>query len=151
MMALNSFGSLVHDHVLGSPEHFLAAYMGAGVFASSVSHLFSHLLINLNPSRIMKGSVGASGAIWGLLVMFAMFSPDSQAGIIFVPGLQFKMSELIPALALLDLVGLVRGWQMFDHAGHLGGAIAGYLYWRLGREAWSKFQKKLDEDRLKKK
>lgn len=157
MMALNSLGTLIHNHVLSSPEHFLAAYLGCGVAASAASHLFSNFMSfsslfssSSATTRIIKGSVGASGAIWGLMVMFALLSPDSQAGILFIPGIQFKMNELVPALAALDLVGLIRGWQMFDHAAHLGGALAGYLWWTYGRAQWVSLQKRLDEDRLKK-
>lgn len=35
-------------------------------------------------------------------------------------------------MVALDLIGLVRGWKMFDHAAHLGGAAFGAIYWSVG-------------------
>ena len=32
-------------------------------------------------------------------------------------------NQALTGVVAMDLLGLVRGWQFFDHAGHLGGAL----------------------------
>ena len=32
-------------------------------------------------------------------------------------------NQALPGVVAMDLLGLVRGWQFFDHAGHLGGVL----------------------------
>lgn len=36
------------------------------------------------------------------------------------------------AMVTLDVVGLLRGWRLFDHSAHLGGAIYGIWYYFSG-------------------
>ena len=31
--------------------------------------------------------------------------------------------QALTGVVAMDLLGLVRGWQFFDHAGHLGGVL----------------------------
>jgi len=41
----------------------------------------------------------------------------------------------------LDLMGLVLGWRMFDHAAHLGGSIFGIWYAQYGEKLiWQRRQ-----------
>lgn len=37
-------------------------------------------------------------------------------------------------MVLIDVVGLFRGWRMFDHAAHLGGALFGLAYFTIGHQ-----------------
>lgn len=46
----------------------------------------------------------------------------------------------------LDLIGLLRGWKLFDHAAHLGGALAGYLYFWYGAEMFDEIREGLLEE-----
>ena len=34
----------------------------------------------------------------------------------------------------LDVVGILRGWKMFDHVAHFCGAMFGVFYFYVGRE-----------------
>ncbi|KAI8826207.1 uncharacterized protein EV422DRAFT_515774 [Fimicolochytrium jonesii] len=65
MYALYGFGTLLQDRVLGSTEQMGAFYVSAAVLASLGSHLFTTLW--LGKYRAVKGSLGASGAIWATL------------------------------------------------------------------------------------
>jgi rhomboid-like protein len=47
------------------------------------------------------------------------------------------------ALVLVDLIGLIRGWKMFDHAAHLAGAAFGAGYWFIGHEWFEKLRVQL--------
>lgn len=82
--------------------------------------------------------VGASGAIYGLMVAFAMTFPDAKLQLFFIPfGIAAKY--FIPGILLLDLFsgysaskGIGSGSNV-AHFAHLGGALAGFLlmyYWK---------------------
>ncbi|KAI8920861.1 hypothetical protein DFJ77DRAFT_496068 [Powellomyces hirtus] len=145
MYALMGFAPLLQDRALGSTEQLVAFYLSAAVLASLGSHLVSVLW--LNRFRPARPSLGASGAIWAILAGCATIFPHLPVGIIFLPGIQFTMGDLVPAMVALDLVGLFRNWLMFDHAAHLAGAAFGYLYITHGRVWWNKLQKAWDESR----
>jgi rhomboid-like protein len=118
MLALWSFGTLLHDRI--GREHFLAFYTSSGLSASLGSHMFK--LWRHDTAR----SLGASGALFGVAGACAHL-PDVKVSLIFLPFHSFSLDKVLPAIMLFDLVGLVRGWQSFDHAAHLSGALTGYL------------------------
>ena len=80
--------------------------------------------------------VGASGAIYGVLVAFGILFPNAKLFLIFLP-VPIAAKYFIPALIALDLFSGVTGFSIFGggiaHFGHVGGAIIGFLlmwYWR---------------------
>ncbi len=78
--------------------------------------------------------VGASGAIFGLLLAFGMYYPDFKLMLIFLP-IPIKARYFIPILILAELfLGMQRySWDNIAHFAHLGGALVGFLlilYWR---------------------
>lgn len=80
--------------------------------------------------------VGASGAIYGVLVAFGILFPNAKLFLIFLP-VPIAAKYFIPALIALDLFSGVTGFSIFGggiaHFGHVGGAIIGLLlmwYWR---------------------
>lgn len=80
--------------------------------------------------------VGASGAIYGVLVAFGILFPNAKLFLIFLP-VPVAAKYFIPALIALDLFSGVTGFSIFGggiaHFGHVGGAIIGFLlmwYWR---------------------
>lgn len=80
--------------------------------------------------------VGASGAIYGVLVAFGILFPNAKLFLIFLP-VPIPAKYFIPALIGLDLFSGVTGFSIFGggiaHFGHVGGAIIGFLlmwYWR---------------------
>lgn len=80
--------------------------------------------------------VGASGAIYGILVAFAMMFPNSELMLIFFP-VPVKAKYFIPGLIALDLFSGISGSSVMGgniaHFAHIGGAIAGFLmfwYWK---------------------
>jgi len=81
-------------------------------------------------------AVGASGAIYGILVAFGMSYPNSELFLIFLP-IPIKAKIFIPDLNALDLFSGVTGYGIFGqgiaHFAHVGGAIAGFImmwYWK---------------------
>jgi membrane associated rhomboid family serine protease len=84
-------------------------------------------------------AVGASGAIYGLLVAFAFMFPSAQLGLMFIP-VPIKAKYFVPGILVVDLVLGFKGSSLFGsggtgiaHFAHLGGAIAGFImmwYWK---------------------
>jgi membrane associated rhomboid family serine protease len=81
-------------------------------------------------------AVGASGAIYGVLVAFGMLFPNASLGLIFVP-IPIKAKYFIPGLLLIDLFSGVTGFSIFGaniaNWAHLGGALFGFIvmwYWK---------------------
>ncbi|MGL4583592.1 MAG: rhomboid family intramembrane serine protease [Flavobacterium sp.] len=77
--------------------------------------------------------VGASGAIYGLLVAFAFMFPNAELMMMFIP-VPVKAKYFVPGILLLDLYGGVVGsFSLFGggggiaHFAHIGGALMGYL------------------------
>ncbi len=78
--------------------------------------------------------VGASGAIYGLLLAFGYFFPNVELMLIFLP-IPIKAKYFIPFLMVAELfLGVNQfSWDNIAHFAHLGGALTGFLlilYWR---------------------
>ena len=84
------------------------------------------------PTQVATGrmgfSLGASGAICTVLGVFGTLVPDARMQIIFLPFFTFTASSAIKGLMAMDTVGLLAGWQVFDHAAHLSGVLFG-IWW----------------------
>ncbi|MCF6189342.1 MAG: rhomboid family intramembrane serine protease [Cocleimonas sp.] len=79
--------------------------------------------------------VGASGAIYGILVAFAFNFPNHKLLLIFLPY-PIAAKFFVPALIALDLFSGITGFSLFGggvaHFAHVGGAVIGFLmmlYW----------------------
>ena len=81
-------------------------------------------------------AVGASGAIYGILVAFGMLFPNVELFLIFVP-IPIKAKVFIPVLIGIDLFSGITGYSIFGggvaHFAHVGGALFGFImmwYWK---------------------
>lgn len=110
MVALWSFGPLIHD-VLGR-EQFVATCLSLGICSNAISHVVS---LALRHSRPPTSSLGASGAIYGLLSATALSYPNSSVFLPFLPTVPINISYAIPTLLSLDIAGILMRWRMFDH------------------------------------
>lgn len=84
--------------------------------------------------------VGASGAIYGVIVAFAFMFPNAELSLLFIP-VPIKAKYFVPGLVLIDLYLGVSGQSIFGgsggggiaHFAHVGGALCGFLimwYWK---------------------
>jgi membrane associated rhomboid family serine protease len=76
--------------------------------------------------------LGASGAIFGLLIAFGMLFPNAELFIIFFP-VPIKAKYIIPVYIVLELflgVAQVSG-DSIAHFAHLGGALFGFILVKL--------------------
>ena len=83
--------------------------------------------------------VGASGAIYGVLVAFAMLYPEARMTLIF-PPVTLDAKWMVAIFIGIELLTGITGTQMgVAHFAHLGGALFGFLlilYWRKRGELW---------------
>lgn len=72
--------------------------------------------------------VGASGAIYGILVAFGMLYPNARLALIFLP-IPVKAKYFIPALIALEFFMAIQdyAWNPVAHFAHIGGAIIGFI------------------------
>lgn len=116
MLALFFFGPPLEER-WGSTE-FVKFYLIAGVGGALLSLLFPNSMV-----------VGASGAVYGVMVAFAMFWPDNPIYIwgIFPVKAKWLVAFLV-GISLFSSFG-ARGSSV-AHLAHLGGALAAFLYIR---------------------
>ncbi|MCL2502206.1 MAG: rhomboid family intramembrane serine protease [Bacteroidales bacterium] len=132
MYALWIFGCAL-EYVWGS-KRFLLFYMATGLGAAAF-HTFVLWLTSLSMpafslsyhQMLMTPTVGASGAIYGVLLGYGMLFPNNVLQLIFPPvALKAKWFVLIlGALALL--LGVTGRGGNVAHFAHLGGMIFAYL------------------------
>lgn len=82
-----------------------------------------------NAIRLYFGQVvGASGAIYGVLVAFGMLFPNTELMLIFFP-VPIKAKYFIPILIVIELFLGVNSfkWDNIAHFAHLGGALFGFI------------------------
>lgn len=84
--------------------------------------------------------VGASGAIYGILVAYALFFPNNKLMLLFIPY-PIAAKFFVPVLLLLDLFSGVTGFSLFGggvaHFAHIGGAIMGFLLLLIWRKEFT--------------
>ncbi len=81
-------------------------------------------------------AIGASGAIYGILVAFGVLFPNAKLSLIFLP-VPVAAKYFIPILVAADLFSGLTGFSLFGggiaHFAHVGGALIGFLvmfYWK---------------------
>ncbi|WP_025145273.1 rhomboid family intramembrane serine protease [Pedobacter jeongneungensis] len=81
------------------------------------------------------GMLGASGAIFGLLVAFGMLYPNAELLIMFIP-IPVKAKYIIPIYILLELSLGVAQFEgdSVAHYAHLGGALIGFILVKLWKD-----------------
>jgi membrane associated rhomboid family serine protease len=153
MFALFSFGPIL-EYAIGPKKFFnlyfiagigaaliqmlaqaVEVHMATGSFTISDATVFANQLDYNKVAAIYGGpTVGASGAIFGVIVAFAMLYPDMELMLLFVP-VPIKAKYLIPVYIIIELIS---GFGQFSgdnvaHFAHLGGALIGFLLIKIWR------------------
>ena len=83
--------------------------------------------------------LGASGAVYGVLVAFALLYPEARMTLIF-PPVTLDAKWMVAIFIGIELLTGITGTQMgVAHFAHLGGALFGFLlvwYWRKSGKLW---------------
>ncbi|MDQ7824403.1 MAG: rhomboid family intramembrane serine protease [Candidatus Eremiobacteraeota bacterium] len=115
MLALWMFGGPVED-AMGSRK-FIRYYFITGLGAALFVCIFSWNSL----------SIGASGAIYGLLVAFGMLFPDALVLVFFIFPMRAKYFVILFAVIELFVTITTTG-SGIAHFAHIGGLVTGYLY-----------------------
>ena len=147
MFALWMFGNTLEN--LWGSKRFLLFYMVCGIGAGLCQELVQYIqyatslaqyeTVNLGGSHIitmdsylnMMTTVGASGAIYGLLLAFGMMFPNSMIYFYFL--IPIKAKWFVIGYAVLELITGLGGHDNVAHFAHLGGMLFGLLlilYWK---------------------
>ena len=116
MLALFFFGPRVEER-LGA-RRFLILYFLSGISGAALSFLFS-------PTAAI---IGASGAIFGVMLAFARFWPRVP---IYIWGiLPIEARWMIVGMTVISLLGARTGAGGIAHFAHLGGFLGAFIYLR---------------------
>jgi membrane associated rhomboid family serine protease len=129
MFALWMFGSPIA--LLWGAKRFLQLYfvcgVGAGLLIAGLPALASGLGFHFRSLSMTVPTVGASGAIYGVIMAYSLTYPNRTIMLMF-PPVAFRAIWLIPVLFLIEWT---LGPGNVSHVGHLGGAAV--AYWWLNR------------------
>ncbi len=98
---------------------------GLDAFLSPRARRRTSLRLSLPRLRSLLECAFQSGAILALLAYTCMKVPDARLQIIFMPFFDFSAKQGIYGVLAIDILGLLLGWRIFDHAAHLGGSLFG--------------------------
>jgi membrane associated rhomboid family serine protease len=130
MLALWMFGTEL-ERIWGT-RYFLKFYFVTGIGAGILTVLFSLLPFGVSQQVYGSDVIGASGAIYGLLLAYALYFPDRPIYMYLVfpiPAKYFVM--IMGALALYLSVSGSNGG--IANATHLGGLLVAYLFLKSAR------------------
>ena len=144
MFALWMFGRTL-EFELGS-QRFLTYYMVCGIGAAllQLGVGYAEYMHAVDANGVMGAryllqipTVGASGAVYGLLLAFGVLHPNNVIMLIF-PPIAMKAKWFVLIYGLLELFFGVSGYQAgVAHFAHLGGMLWGLgllLWWRKNRK-----------------
>ena len=148
MLFLYWFGQFV-EATYGSKE-FLCFYLVAALVAS-----FAYIGLELATGD-RHPAIGASGAVMGVVCLFAMWNPNHTIRVYFLFPVTIKFLLLFYVIydlhpVLLSLAGTAM-YSGVAHAAHLGGLLFGFLYykndWRLA-PYWDRWMAMFGNRRIK--
>jgi membrane associated rhomboid family serine protease len=124
MLSLYMFGAPL-EQTWGTNK-FLRYYFACGVGAGLLC-----VVLNLLFGSADTRTIGASGAVYGLLLAFGMIFPDAMILFAFLFPMKAKyFVAIIGAIVFLSSIGDTGG--NVSHFAHLGGMLAGFIYLRSG-------------------
>ena len=122
-IAIYFFGAFVEEQL--KSRAFLVFYLLCGI-AGAMTYT-ALVLIGYQSSSV----VGASAGIFGILVVAAMIAPNMQVRLL-LPPVTLTMKQLALILLFIGAFVVVTGGRNAGgQAGHLGGALAGFLIYRI--------------------
>jgi membrane associated rhomboid family serine protease len=136
LFALWMFGQAIEN--FWGTKRFAIYYFLTGIGAGLL-----HVLVNSDPATTAQGmlyyvpTVGASGAVYGILLAFGMMFPDRPIYFFLVP-IPIKAKYFVAFFGAIELFsGIARSDSGVAHFAHLGGMLIGFIlikYWGLKKE-----------------
>ena len=126
MFILWMFGIEIEN--LWGSKKFLLFYLTAGVIGGLFQILLSPILIG----GLSGPTIGASGAIMGVMVVFGILFPNRLIFLYFL--IPVKVKYFIIVLVLIEIFAVNSGGNV-AHLAHVGGALTGLIYMLWDRSA----------------
>lgn len=137
MFALWMFGRIV-EYDLG-PKRFLTYYVACGVGAGIIQLVVNYIEFSGMPYMPPVVTVGASGAVFGLLLAYGMMHPNNVVMLMF-PPIALKAKWFVLIYGVIELFsGVATVGSQVAHFAHLGGMLFGFLllrYWKNKGTIW---------------
>ena len=131
MFSLWMFGRII-EMAWGS-QRFLLFYMVCGIGAGLSQEVFQFVQLYSGFLGALAPTVGASGAIYGILLAFGMTFPNERI-MLLIPPIPMKAKYFVFLFAAIELFSaLSDSGGNVAHCAHLGGMLFGWLlilYWR---------------------
>ncbi|MCU0821308.1 MAG: rhomboid family intramembrane serine protease [Spirochaetes bacterium] len=128
-------------------RRFLLYYLICGTGAGIAIYLIN--LISGNIGYYVP-TIGASGAVFGLLLAFGLLFPDAELLLFFI--LPIKAKYLVILYGGIELyLELFGGETSISHIGHLGGLVSGIIFFIILKKPNLKFKSKLFKAKIEKK
>jgi len=70
--------------------------------------------------------VGASGAVWGIIVLFTLLNPNQKMYLFLIP-IGIKAKYLVAVIFAYEMYSGFSGGGNVAHFGHVGGALVGAI------------------------
>ncbi len=114
MLALYFFGPRLEGRLGG--RRFMGLYLTSGIAGAVMSLVTPYVAI-----------IGASGAVFGVMLGYAHFWPRDLVYVFFLP---MEARWLVVLMTAMSLFGAWQGGGGIAHFAHLGGFVGGFLYLR---------------------
>ncbi len=113
-------------------RRFYAYYFVTGMGAGVVNIIVKTIADPAGRGSALQPTIGASGAIYGVLLAAAMVFPDRQVWLIPFP-ITLPMRAYVAIMGAIEFFGtLGASGDNISHISHLGGMLVGYFYLRRG-------------------
>lgn len=147
MFAVWMFGRTLE--AVWGPKRFLIYYMICGIGAGLMQELVQYMeyffawsqctavstsagIIPMEAFLNQLNTVGASGAVYGILLAFGMLFPNIEMFVFPIP-MPIKAKYFVIGYAVIELLLGITGGDGVAHFAHLGGMLVGFIliiYWR---------------------
>ena len=151
MWGLLMFGSAL-ERAIGSKKYLLFFFitgLGALLIHFGVQYLQVHSLLQAGAAShqayidiLRTPTLGASGALYGIQIGYAMLYPNDRWTLLF-PPVTLKAKWFVVIFIAMELfTGVTGTLDGIAHFAHLGGALFGFLmilYWKRKGTLWNKY------------
>jgi membrane associated rhomboid family serine protease len=118
-------------------NRFLRYYFLTGVGAGLINVLVNTVPVFWGHAYSYVPTIGASGAIYGIMIACALLFPDRRVYVFPIP-VPLSMRLVVAIMAGLTFLGTFGlGANNVSHICHLGGMLVGYVYLRRGSFLYS--------------
>jgi membrane associated rhomboid family serine protease len=143
MLVLWMFG--VEMETMWGTKRFTIFYFICGI-GSGMFSLFSLL----DPRMAMTPVIGASGAVLGVITIYAYYFPHRQILLFFILPINIRI--FVIGYAIFSLLGSFGGGGGISHLTHLGGIAIAFLYiklYPLVDSWWTDFRRRRSEQKMR--